>query len=251
MRDAWRLAVGTLTAVPVAAPSRVDRQVAAHSVLLGPLAVLPVAGAAAVVLTLGWLAGLAPLATGSLAVAVLALGTRAFHLDGLADTADGLTASYDAERTLAVMRTGDTGPAGAAALAVVLLAQVAGLSSLATLGPTGAALAGGLVCLSRWSHAAACRRGVPTAAAGLGATHAETLPTPLVLALAVAAAGLASLGCVAAGLPWWRGILGVGLATVAVTLVVRRAVRRVGGVTGDVMGASIEVGLACLLVAVS
>lgn len=249
--DAWRLAVGTLTAVPVASPSRVDRVVARRAVLLGPLAVLPLGAGVGTVLALGALSGLAPLATGAVAATVLALGTRAFHLDGLADTADGLTASYDPGRTLAVMRTGDTGPAGAAAVVLVLLAQVAGLASLAALGLPGAALAGGLVCLSRWSHAAACRRGVPTAAAGLGATHAETLPTPLVLALAVAAAGLASLGCVAAGLPWWRGILGVGLATVAVTLVVRRAVRRVGGVTGDVMGASIEVGLACLLVAVS
>lgn len=251
MADAWRLAAGTLTAVPMAAPSRVDRRVAARAVLLGPLAVLPLGLAVAVVLVLGWYAGLAPLASGTLAAAALALGTRAFHLDGLADTADGLTASYDPDRTLAVMRTGDTGPAGAAAVALVLLAQVAGLSALATLGPAGATLAGGLVCLSRWSHAGACRRGVPSAASGLGATHADNLATPLVLALVLVAAGLASAGCLAAGLPWWRGLLGVALAAVAVGLVVRRAVRRIGGVTGDVMGASIEVGLACLLVAAS
>ena len=56
------------------------------------------------------------LVTGVLAVAVLALGSRALHLDGLSDTVDGLTASYDRERSLAVMRTGTSGPAGTAAL---------------------------------------------------------------------------------------------------------------------------------------
>jgi adenosylcobinamide-GDP ribazoletransferase len=67
----------------------------------------------------------------------------------------------------------------------------------------------------------------------------------------VLAAGLAAAGCAAAGVPWWRGLLGVGLAALVTAALVRRAVRRAGGVTGDVMGACIETSLACLLVAAS
>lgn len=248
--DAWRLAVGTLTAVPVAPPARVDSRVAAGSVLLAPLAVLPLGLAVAGVLVVGTALGLAPLATGALAAVALALGTRALHLDGLADTADGLTASYDPARTLEVMRTGDTGPAGAAAVVLVLVAQVAGLAALSA-APATALLAGGLVCLSRWSYAAACRRRVPSAAAGLGASYAGALPGLVVLGLVLVGGGLAAAGCLAAGLPWWRGLLGVGLAALVAAALVRRAVRRAGGVTGDVMGACIETGLACLLVAAS
>jgi len=250
IHDAWRLAVGTLTAVPVAPPAQVDRRVAVAALLLGPLAVVPLGLLVTAVLLVGDGLGLAPLATGTVAALGLALGTRAFHLDGLADTADGLTASYDAERTLAVMRSGDTGPAGAAAVVLVLLAQVAGLAALSAT-PATAVLAGVLVCLSRWSHVAACRRGVPSAAAGLGTSYAGAVRVPLALALVVVAGGVATAGCLGAGLPWWRGVLGVALAALVCAALVRRAVRRARGVTGDVMGACIETGLACLLVAAS
>ena len=87
--------------------------------LLAPLAVLPLAGIVALVVWTGSRADVSPLATAVVAVTTLALGSRAFHLDGLADTADGLTASYDRERSLAVMRTGAAGPAGVVAVVLV------------------------------------------------------------------------------------------------------------------------------------
>lgn len=55
-----------------------------------------------------------------LAVGAAVLGNRAFHLDGLSDTVDGYAASFDAQRSLAVMKTGTSGPAGVAATVLVV-----------------------------------------------------------------------------------------------------------------------------------
>lgn len=248
MGDGWRLAQGTLTALPSRPPLRVDPQVASRAVLLAPAAVLPAAALVVGVLLLGRGLGLTPVAVAFAALAGLALATRAFHLDGLADTADSLTCSYDRERSLAVMRTGDTGPAGAAALVLVLGVQAGALAGLLAL-PRGPLLAGVAVCLSRLAHSLACRRGVPAARPdGLGAVYAGCLPTPR-LVLAWALAGVVAAGTWWwAGLAWWHGLVGVAVAVTLVLALLRRAVRRLGGVNGDVFGASIEVALACLLV---
>jgi adenosylcobinamide-GDP ribazoletransferase len=226
MRDAWRLAVGTLSAVPVAPPATVTRRTTGAAMLLAPVAVLPLAVLVALVVAAGGWAGVPPLGTGLLAVGVLALGTRAFHWDGLSDVADGLTASYDRERSLQVMKTGTSGPAGTLAVVLVAGAQATGLAA-----HTGswwhALLAGGLVCLSRCALWITCARPVPYARFdGLGAEYSGTLPVP------VAAVGVVLTAVV-------PGLLVIGL--------VRRCVRRLGGVTGDVFGAAIELTLAALL----
>ena len=63
---------------------------------------------------------------GLLVVTVLALGSRAMHLDGLADTVDGLGSGWDRKRALQVMRLGDIGAMGAVALVIVIGLQAAG-----------------------------------------------------------------------------------------------------------------------------
>jgi adenosylcobinamide-GDP ribazoletransferase len=224
--DSWRLAVGTLTAIPVGAPATVERRTAGRALLLAPLAVVPLGFVVGVVLWLGGQAGLPPLAVALVAVGALALGTRALHWDGLSDTADGLTASYDAERSLAVMKSGTSGPAGVVATVVVLGVQGAALA--AYVGPVGqAVLAGVLVCLSRCALWIVCCSVVPAARPdGLGVAFTRTVP----VALAALAVMLLSV-----------------VAGVVVMLLVRRAVARFGGVTGDVFGAAIEIALAVLL----
>ncbi|MDF1601999.1 adenosylcobinamide-GDP ribazoletransferase [Nocardioides sp. YIM 152315] len=226
MRDAWRLATGTLTALPVAPPARVDRDTARAAMVLAPVAALPLGAAVAAIVWLGGLASLPPLAVSFVAVGALAAGSRALHWDGLSDVADGLTASYDRERSLAVMRTGTSGPAGVTATVVVAGVQAAALTAYAdTLGR--ALLAGGLVCLSRCALWIVCCTRVPAARPdGLGVTYTRTIPV-----------SVAVLG----------GLLLSVTGGVVVLALVRRATSRLGGVTGDVFGAAIELALATTL----
>ncbi|TXL57892.1 adenosylcobinamide-GDP ribazoletransferase [Aeromicrobium terrae] len=246
---ALRLATGTLTVLPVGTPTRLDRETRGMAMLLAPVAVLPLGALVALVLWAGGRLDVAPLAVGFLAVGALALGSRAFHLDGLADTVDGLTASYDRERSLEVMRTGDVGPAGVVALVVVLGAQAA---SLAPLTSGRAAIASGvLVCASRVALAATCMRGVrPARPDGLGSGFTQTVPVPVAVAAWAAAAALSSAVVDWAGGTWWHTTLGFVAAAAAVAWLVRRAVSRLGGVTGDVFGAAVELAFLALLVSV-
>ncbi|WP_435741690.1 adenosylcobinamide-GDP ribazoletransferase [Nocardioides sp. SYSU DS0663] len=245
MKDAWRLSVGTLTAVRVAPPRSVDGRTAGIAMLLAPLAVLPLGLAVALGALVGREVGLTALTTAVLAVAVLAAGSRALHLDGLADVADGLTASYQRERSLEVMKSGAAGPAGVAAVVLVLGVQCAALASLLRR-EDGWLLAGALVCLSRCALALACTRGVPGARPdGLGATYVGSVRPLATVALWLVAAA------VAAALAGLAGVVAVLVALAAVAVLLHRAVHRFGGVTGDVFGAAVEVALAALLVVVS
>lgn len=245
--DSWRLAVGTLTALPVRPPRRVDPGVAGVAMVLAPVAAIPLGLLVALVGWGGRELELAPIGVAAVAVGALALGTRAFHLDGLADTADGLASSYERERALAVMRTGDTGPAGAAALVIVLAIQVGALTSLFA-HESGPWLAGLLVCASRSTLTATCARGIPAARTdGLGAAPAGSVPVVVAVAAWAAITAVLCAAFATADLPWWRGLVCAGAALAVVAVLVHRAVKRLGGVSGDVYGAAIELSLAALL----
>lgn len=242
--DAARLAVGTLTVLPVRPPRTVDRTTAAVAMVGAPVAVLPLAALVGAVVWLGDAVLAAPLLVAVLAVAALALGSGGLHLDGLADTADGLAVPGDSARRLQVMRTGDIGPVGAATLLLVVLAQVAALAAVVALhGGAGAAVTAGLaVVVSRSSLALACTRGIGSARPdGLGSAVAGSVPVPAAVATLAGAAALA--GLVDGG----PGVVGAVLAALAVLVVVLRARARLGGITGDVLGACVELGLAAYL----
>lgn len=248
LRDSWLLATGTLTAVRVPPPGRVDRSVAGLAMVLAPVAALPLGVAAALVVLVADRIGLPPLATAYVVLLALALGTRAFHWDGLADTADGLTASYSRERSLEVMRTGPVGPAGVVAVVLVAALQAAGLTAVVR-HADGWWAVGLLVCASRAALALACVRGVPAARAdGLGVGHVGSVPvigalaTVTVSTVAVAVAGQA-LGSA------WPTLAGMLVMVASVVALLLRCVRRLGGVTGDVLGATVEVSFAVLVLA--
>jgi len=247
MLDAWRLAVGTLTALPAPAPGRVDRQVTGRAMVVAPLAVLPLGALVAGWCWAGRELGLAPLAVAFLAVGLLAMGSRALHLDGLSDTADGLTASYDPARSLDVMKGGTAGPAGAATLVLVLGVQAAALSAVIA-APWGPVAAGVLVCCSRAALVLACAKGVPAARDdGLGSGYTQSVLPGVATLVWLVVAGLLAWAAALAGLPAWRGPVAAAVALVVLALLLVRCVRRFGGVTGDVFGAAIEITLATLL----
>lgn len=240
--DALRLSVGMLTCVPVPAVMAVTPRVARAALLCAPLAVAPLGVVVALACWAGARADLPPLAVAFVALGLLALGSRALHLDGLSDVADGLTASYDRERSLEVMKGGTAGPAGVAALVVVLGAQAAALATYGA-GAREAIVAGACVAASRGALWIVCAAIVPPARTdGLGVTFARRVP------LAVTVTGWVVLAVLAALVDPVRGPLSVSAAAVAVLLLTWRCVRRFGGVTGDVYGAAIEVALAVLLV---
>lgn len=252
--DGWRLAVGTLTAVPVQAPAALDRTKAGTAMIVAPLAVLPLGLVCALVAWAGQQLGLPPVVVALLAVSTVVLGNRAFHLDGLSDTADALTASYDRERSLEVMKSGTSGPAGVVANILVLGLQVAGLAAILA-GPgtlAAAVLAGAAVCVSRAAFALCCVRGVaPARTGGLGHLCAGSVPrTSALFVWIVVAAGLGAAGWWD-GLAWWRGAVATAVAAVVVVVLLVRAHRRLGGVTGDILGAGAELSLAAIWVVLS
>jgi adenosylcobinamide-GDP ribazoletransferase len=250
MLDAVRLSVGTLTIVPSGAIAVIDRRTAARAMIIAPLAVLPLAITAALLGWLGRMVGLPPLAVGLLVVGGLALGSRALHLDGLADTVDGFGSGWTAERSLMVMRRGDVGPMGVVALIVVLGLQAVAVGEMVQ-GLAGALLLCVVVCCSRAALCLTCVRGVPPARDdGLGVAVAGSVPR------AAAAACWFIVLLIMIGAAWLCGQRPVSgaLATVAAALLVAvlvyRCVRRLGGITGDVMGAAIECAFTAMIVVV-
>jgi len=247
-RDGVRMSVGTLSALPVPAPRDVGRSTARVAMIVAPLAVVPLAVAAGLVGYVALLVRLPPLVGAVLVVAVLAWGSRAMHLDGLADSADGLGASWDRVRALEIMRRGDSGPMGVATLVIVLGLQIACTAAILSR-PWAAVVIGVMVCCSRAALVIACASGVPAAREdGLGATVSGVVPRVVVLGEWVLGAAALCAVCLLAGQPWWQGAIAALAGVMVCCAWIAHCVRRFGGITGDVLGASIELTLAAILV---
>ncbi|MFJ2227500.1 adenosylcobinamide-GDP ribazoletransferase [Streptomyces halstedii] len=245
-----RFAFGTLTVLPVRV-SRWDRETARAGMLCAPLAGLVVGLLAAVPGALLSLADAGPLLAAVASASLPAALTRGLHLDGLADTADGLGSGKPAEDALRIMKQSDIGPFGVITLLFVLLAQVAALFELYGRGWAHGAL-GALAAATaaRLALTLASRRSVPAARPeGLGAAVAGTVPAGAAAAVAaVVVAGCAAAGTVTGGYGAARYALAVLAGLAAAQLLLRHCVRRFGGVTGDVFGALEETAATAVLV---
>jgi len=236
--DGLRLAVGTLTVLPMRTV-HVDSRTAGRAMAWTP-AVGAVLGALAGLTAWATRAvGLGPLAAAVAAVAVLAVLTRALHLDGLADTADGLGSGAPPSEALRIMKASDIGPFGVVTLVLVLLAQVAALTQLRS-GEAAAALVVSAA-TGRLAVTWACRQGVAAARReGLGALVAGTVaPTVAAATTAVVMLGAAVIAAVAGADPL-RAALSVVAGLAAAFALQVHCQRRLGGITGDILGALVE-----------
>jgi adenosylcobinamide-GDP ribazoletransferase len=193
-----------------------------------------------------------PLVGAVVALAVLAALTRGLHLDGLADTADGLGPLRGRERALEVMRAGDVGPFGVVTLVLTLLLQVACLAQLLAADGGWLALPVAVVG-ARLVMMRTGLRGVAIAeGSALGQAVAGTVGRGwlVVVAGTTAAAVLGAAVAIGSGAGGGaRLLLSVVLGRLAAEILYRRARSRLGGVNGDVMGAMGEVATAVTLLA--
>jgi len=247
---AWRVALSLFTAIPAGVGGVLDDDVAARAILWLPGVGLLLGGVGAgVMVAVGSLNATGPgrLLGAALAVAAVAVLTGGLHLDGLADTADGLGSRRPAADALAIMRRSDVGPMGVAALVLVLLVQVAAVAAVPRLPLAAAAMVlaevTGRVSVVIATSSPAARPGGFGALVAGRTTAAERALTAAALACAVAAAGLTVGGLALVA----RGLAATLAGLLAGWLVQRTARRRLGGMTGDVFGAIIQLSAATVL----
>jgi adenosylcobinamide-GDP ribazoletransferase len=244
-------AIGFLTRLPV--PARYFEgyngkltQVCRAFPLAGVMAALP---AALFLLASPWL-NFPPILAAAIAVAISIGTTGALHEDGLADIADGFYGGKDVSQRLEIMQDSRLGTYGVLALIISILIKVSAISSILAIGGLGAALAiiaaaiGGRTALVwHWAELESARPGGTADVAGRpdeqGVSFALISGTALSAAVTVAASGVSA------------AILSAMLVLIGSIAFVRLCRDKIGGFTGDTLGAATVVAETALLIALA
>ncbi len=249
-----KVALALLTRLPMAPRGDAEAPDIARAGRVMPLAGALIGLVGAVAFWLSAALGLPPLVSGLVAVAATILFTGAFHEDGLADTADGLGAVAERARRLEIMRDSRTGTYGALALILSVGLRAAALAAIALAGAgAGPGAGAGAVAVALISAHALARALLPAVMAwtplarsdGLAAEAGRPAPAQAWFALglgALTALILLDFGTAVAAMA------AAGLAAGALVLLARA---RIGGYTGDVLGAIEQIGEVAVLLAVA
>jgi adenosylcobinamide-GDP ribazoletransferase len=240
------VALQFLTRVPVPRAVGFDPAWLSASARPFPLVGAGVGAAAAAVLWLGAQAWPLPVAV-LLSMAATVWLTGGFHEDGLADTCDGLGGSVSRERALEIMKDSRVGSYGVLGLVLVLGLKAAALWGLSQHALLHAALPAALLAhAASRSAAVLLLRALPYAG---DPEHAKAKPLAQRVSTATAAVALGWPLWLVACLLWWLGAasapaLGAALAGCALSTLVcaRWFRRRLGGTTGDTLGAAQQFG---------
>jgi adenosylcobinamide-GDP ribazoletransferase len=208
----------------------------------------PVAGAIIGAAVGGVAAGLwfvvPPIIAGSVAIAVGLLITGAFHEDGLGDIADAFGGGWTVERRLEILKDSRHGTYGVAAICASVVIRMIALGSLP--GPW-AMFTGAVAAHTMGRVAAVAMAGTMRLAthSGLGADYGRSTTRTRAAVSVVAGIAITTLA-----VGWWSAVL-TGAAVVAVVATGTLARRKIGGISGDVLGATEQVAECLCLVALS
>lgn len=231
LRETWqdfKIALQFLTRLPA------GRLVADQGSLARAVPFFPVIGAivgllGAAAYWLAWWLGLAGFISALVAIAVMVLASGALHEDGLADVADGLGGGRTRARKLEIMRDSTLGAYGAIALMLALLARISALANLGLPETVAPAVLGAAI-VSRAAIVPAMRL-PPARREGRAVEAGVPARSSVFLALAIAAAASLAL------LPPIPALIATATALAAGSLLAQFADAKLGGITGDVLGA--------------
>jgi adenosylcobinamide-GDP ribazoletransferase len=196
------------------------------------------------------LAGLSPMIAASLTLATLAIITGCFHEDGLADACDGLWGGMTPERRLEIMKDSRIGAYGAAGLALSFLIRFAALTELFRLmGPFAGIAIPAIASFSRAISLVPAALLQPAATRGLAALAPMPGKKALALPLLIGGAAFGGTSLLLDLAPaLWMAIVPLALV---LTLALSLMHRKIGGFTGDLLGATQQLAEIALLLTVA
>ncbi|MFQ5432331.1 MAG: adenosylcobinamide-GDP ribazoletransferase [Nitrospinota bacterium] len=171
--------------------------------------------------------------TAFLLLVILVAATGGLHLDGVADTADGFFGGRDRNDALRIMKESSTGTFGVAAVVLILIGKFAALWSILSIGAPSSIIPA--LVLSRWAMSAASYKSAYPRDAGTGKSFTGRLTLQSYLISTAVAVGIAFLFAGKAAL------IPIAVAAVIALVVKTVSYRKIGGVTGDVLGTVNEI----------